>query len=51
MAEITTLWRENFEVYGVRKMWRELGPPGRARGTVHGGPADAAARPDRRGAR
>ncbi|WP_396691833.1 IS3 family transposase, partial [Microbispora sp. SCL1-1] len=24
MAEITTVWNENFEVYGVRKMWKEL---------------------------
>ncbi|WP_240507061.1 IS3 family transposase [Thermoactinospora rubra] len=24
MAEITTVWNDNFEVYGVRKMWKEL---------------------------
>ncbi|GLW22825.1 hypothetical protein Mame01_28680 [Microbispora amethystogenes] len=23
-AEITTVWNDNFEVYGVRKMWKEL---------------------------
>ena len=24
VAEIDRIWRENFEVYGVRKMWRQL---------------------------
>lgn len=28
MAEITTLWKENYEVYGVRKMWAELNRQG-----------------------
>ncbi|WP_344867122.1 IS3 family transposase [Planomonospora alba] len=28
MTEITALWRENFEVYGVRKIWKELNRQG-----------------------
>ena len=45
--QIRRVWRENFEVYGVRKVWRQLKREGHRRGALHGGAADAAPGPAR----
>ena len=40
-GEIRRVRQENFDVYGVRKVWRQLCREGRRRGSMHGGPSDA----------
>ena len=40
-VEIRRVFDENFQVYGVRKVWRQLVREGRRCGPLHGGPADA----------
>ena len=47
---IARVWREHREVYGVRKVWKQLAARGRGRGPLHGGAADAAPRAGRGGA-
>ena len=41
-AEIRRVCEENFQVYGVRKVWRQLLREGHRRGPLHGGAADEA---------
>lgn len=50
-AEVRRVHAENFAVYGVRKVWRQLGREGTARRALHGRAADAPDGPARRGAR
>ena len=40
--EIRRVWEENFQVYGARKVWRQLNREGIAGGPLHGGAPDAA---------
>ncbi len=40
--EIRRVWNANFQVYGVRKVWRQLSREGMNAGALHGRPADAA---------
>ena len=40
-GEIRRVRQENFDVYGVRKVWRQLRREGPRRGSMHGGPSDA----------
>ena len=42
-AEIRRVFDENFQVYGVRKVWRQLRREGIDGGALHGGAADEAA--------
>ena len=35
-GDIGRVWRENFEVYGVRKVWRQLNREGHQRRSVYG---------------
>ena len=41
MPEIPRVFEENFQVYGVRKVWRQLRARGRGSGPLHGWAADA----------
>jgi putative transposase len=41
-ADIRRVFEANFGVYGVRKVWRQLGPGGGRRRALHGRSADAA---------
>ena len=40
-AEIRRVFEENFRVYGVRKVWRQLAARGHRGRPLHGGAADA----------
>ena len=40
-GEIRRVWEENFGVYGVRKVWRQLGRQGVERRALHRRPSDA----------
>ena len=50
-AEITRVWKDNYEVYGADKVWLELNRQGTSSGQVDRGAADARARPARRAPR
>ncbi|EHP85998.1 hypothetical protein MetexDRAFT_5773 [Methylorubrum extorquens DSM 13060] len=41
MVEIRRVFEENFHVYGVRKVWRQLGREGVVVAPLHGRPTDA----------
>ena len=47
-ADIRRVWEENFQVYGVRKVWRQLRREGHRGGALHGGALDEADGPARR---
>ena len=40
-GHVRRVWEENFRVYGVRKVWRQLGREGDRGGAMHGRPPDA----------
>ena len=50
-GEIRRVCEENFQVYGVRKVWRQLAPRRARGGPLHGGAADATMGSAGRGAR
>ena len=41
-SQVRRVWEDNFKVYGVRKVWRQLSRGGSGSGPLYGGSADAA---------